>query len=226
MEPDWPVVLLEQDGILAVDKPSGLASTGRTLEDPNCLQWRVARSRGRPVWAIHQLDAETSGAILFATRRSLVEPTVRRMRPPLGRKLYLAVCRGEPDFVTRSIRVSIARRETPRGTVHSASPDGRSARTDVRVISASRDFCVVQASISTGRTHQVRIHLAHAGLPIVGESRYSPPDSRTDSRLALHSWTITLAPTPDSPRIVVTSPPPGDLVRMCARLGLDLPAAR
>ncbi len=228
MEPDGPVVLLEAQGILAVNKPSGLPSTGRTLEDPDCLQWRLARAQGRPVWAVHQLDAQTSGVMLFATRKSLVEPTSRRMRPPLGRKLYLAVCRGEPDFVSRSIRDAIARRETPRGAVHEVSPAGRTARTELRVLSSSRGSCLVRASISTGRTHQVRIHLAHAGLPVVGDTRYAPPqcDSEPASRLALHSWTIALAATPELPRLVVTSPPPGDLVRLCARLGLDLPAAR
>lgn len=225
MEPEPPVVLLEQGGIVAVDKPAGLPSTGRTLEDSNCLQWRLSRARQRPVWAIHQLDAETSGVMLFATRKSLVEPTVRRMRPPLGRKLYLAICRGDPDFATRSIREPIARRETPRGTVHEVSPAGRTARTDLRVLSRSRGFSLVRASIATGRTHQVRIHLAHVGLPIVGETRYAPAVSDPASRLALHAWTIVLAPTPEQPRLDVTSPFPADLARLCARLGLDLPAA-
>ncbi|MBU6281174.1 RNA pseudouridine synthase [bacterium] len=226
MEAGPPVVLLEQDGLIVVDKPAGLPSTGRTLEDPGCLQWRLEQARGRPVWAIHQLDAETSGVILFAARKSLVEPTVRRMRPPLGRKIYLAVCRGTPDFTARSIREPIGRRETARGSELSVSSRGRPSRTDVRVIASSRDACLVRASLATGRTHQVRIHLAHVGLPVVGETRYAPPPATPDSRLALHSWTIALAPTPERPRLVVTSPPPGDLVRLCARLGLDLPASR
>lgn len=225
METDPPVVLLEQGGLLAVDKPPGLPSTGRTLDDPDCLQWRLSRARGRLAWAVHQLDAETSGVILFAIRKSLVESTVRRMRPPSGHKIYLAVCRGTPDFSSRSIRDPIERRETRRGTLHSVSPGGRAARTDVEVISARGDFCTIRASLATGRTHQVRIHLAHAGLPIVGETRYATPEPGFDSRLALHSWTIALAPTPEQPRFVATSPPPGDLVRLCARLGLDLPVA-
>lgn len=219
-----PVVLGEHDGILAVDKPPGLPSTGRTLEDPQCLQWRLSEWIGRRIWAVHQLDAETSGVNLFATRKSLVEPTVRRMRPPQGRKLYLAVCRGEPDFRVRSVREPIARLSTARGSLLVASPQGRPSRTDLRVLDSHRDFCLVQASIATGRTHQVRIHLAHVGLPIVGDTRYAPARREPSSRLALHSWTIVLAPTPGRVRFVVSSPPPEDLARLCAHLGLDLPA--
>lgn len=220
-----PVLLGEQDGILAVDKPPGLPSTGRTLEDPHCLQWRLSESVGRRIWAVHQLDTDTSGLNLFATRKALVEPTVRRMRPPQGRKLYLAVCHGAPDFRTSSVREPIARRATARGSVLIASPEGRPSRTDLRVLGWRRDFCLVQASIATGRTHQVRIHLAHVGLPIVGDARYGPARREPSSRLALHSWTVVLAPTPERARFVVTSPPPEDLARLCAHLGLDLPAS-
>ncbi|MEY4949021.1 MAG: hypothetical protein RL698_1232 [Pseudomonadota bacterium] len=221
-----PAILWEGHGLVVADKPAGLPSTGRTLADPDCLQSQLILARGRMLWAVHQLDASTSGAILFAERKSLVEATSRRMRPPLGRKVYLAICRGEADSERFSIALPIARRETPRGGVISVAPDGRPARTDVRVVAKASGCSLLEVSIASGRTHQVRVHLAYVGLPLLGEGRYASPPCDLHSRVALHSWTIALAPTAAQPRIVVTSPPPEDLGRLCERLGLALPAPR
>ena len=102
-------ILLEEGGLLAVDKPHDLPTSGRALDDPDCLQWRLMRRAGGMVWAVHQLDADTTGVNLFTTERALVEPLKRAM----VEKRYLAVMRGRPAWREGELR-GAPRRGAPR----------------------------------------------------------------------------------------------------------------
>ena len=212
-----PAILLDRDGFVGVDKPPGLASTGRTLDDPECLQWRLCRWAGRMVWAVHQLDTDTSGAILFARRKALVAEGARRLRARSGRKLYLAVCHGEPDFAERTIRLPIGA-ATGSGGRLAVARTGRDARTAVRVLARSGGFSLLELRLLTGRTHQARIHLAHIGHPLVGERSYRDAPCELHPRHALHASRLVLGgPEP----LVIEAPLAPDLARLVDRLGLS-----
>ena len=209
--------MLDREGFVGVDKPPGLASTGRTLDDPDCLQWRLCRWAGRMVWAVHQLDADTSGAILFARRKALVAEGARRLRAPSGRKIYLAICHGEPDFAERTIRAPIGVASKSGGRL-AVVPSGREARTVVRVLARSRGFSLLELRLLTGRTHQVRIHLAHIGHPLVGERFYRDPPCKLHPRHALHASRLVLGgPEP----LVIDAPLAPDLAKLADRLGFS-----
>ncbi|HEY8431832.1 MAG TPA: RNA pseudouridine synthase [Sandaracinaceae bacterium] len=194
---------------MVVDKPPGLETAGRTPDDPRSLQYRLAAQLGRPVWAVHQLDRETSGANVFVRKRSLVAPWQAKLAS--GRKVYLAIVHGR--FEAASVRVDAplrydeARRRWAVG-------EGREARSLVRRLAAADAFSLLEVELLTGRTHQARVHLAHLGHPLAGEKRYRDPPSSAHPRHALHAFRIELA------GLRFEAPVPADLGELAARVGL------
>lgn len=232
-----PGILFRGDGLVAVDKPAGLPSTGRDLDDPDCLQSWLGDQIGRMVWAVHQLDADTSGVLLFVERKGLVAEVARRLRHPGSRKVYLAICHGVPAFDRSTVDAPIGEvasspppptsgrattsssaPRSPRAQRLGVTPTGRAARSRIVVLDRAEDAALLEVTIATGRTHQIRIHLAHLGHPLVGEPIYRDPPSRIHLRHALHASTLVLG---GSPRQVFHVPLPEDLVRLARKLGLD-----
>ncbi|MFZ9886055.1 MAG: pseudouridine synthase, partial [Myxococcota bacterium] len=89
-----PCIVFEDGGLIALDKPPGLLSTGRQRDDADSAEGWLRALLGREVWALHQLDRDTSGLLLFVTRRTLVEPWQRRLAHRRTHKRYLAVVHG------------------------------------------------------------------------------------------------------------------------------------
>jgi 23S rRNA-/tRNA-specific pseudouridylate synthase len=200
-------ILWDRGGLVAVAKPAGLPSTGRTLSDPACAQFVLSRQLRRDVWAVHQLDADTTGVLLFVRKASLVAPTADALKA--GSKTYVALVHGEPAFDERVVDAPIARTATG----HVVAADGRPARSTVTVLRVGGGFAAVQVALHTGRTHQARVHLAHLGHPLVGERRYRAPPCERFSRHVLHAARIVLA---DGPELV--APTPADVIALEAAL--------
>ena len=203
-------ILLERNGRVAVDKPAGLPSTGRDLDDPHCAQHLLQRTLGRRVWAVHQLDRGTSGVLLFVTRKSLVAPLQRALAR--GHKRYLALAGGRVG--DDRLRIDAPLRYVRSLGRPAVVPDGKEARTDVRVRAHGAGATLVEARPITGRTHQIRVHLAHVGHPLLGDRLHGgePAD-----RLALHCWQLRLGGE------AITAPVGPDLRALAARRGLRLP---
>jgi 23S rRNA-/tRNA-specific pseudouridylate synthase len=210
-------VLYEDAEVIVLNKPPDLPSTGRTLDDKNCAQWLLMCRERRPVWAIHQLDANTSGVLIFVRRKALVQPWHARIKPPLGQKTYLAVCHGVPADVDQTIDAPLGWREGAYGVC----PDGKPSRTRARLLAAAADglSSLVAVDLITGRTHQARVHLAHVGLPLYGEAFYMPCGAHP--RHALHAARVRFEDGPTCGAFC--APFPDDLARLCDRLGLPQP---
>ena len=208
-------ILLERGPLLAIDKPAGLPSTGRALDDPDCLQHAVIARAGTMVWAVHQLDADTSGVNLFTTERRAVAPLKDALSATSTHKRYVAVVHGRPDWEAHVETSPIGQAtETSLGV----TPDGRDARTELRVADRAAEHALLDVRLRTGRTHQIRIHAAHLGHPLVGEEWYRSPPCDEHPRQALHALRLSL----DGPfHLDVSAPFPEDLQRLTARLGLD-----
>ncbi len=202
-------LLFERDGIFVVDKPAGLPSTGRDLDDPDCAQYMLARELGRRVWAVHQLDRATSGVLLFTSRKTRVAELQRALTR--GRKVYLALVDG---VVVADRRCIDAPMRYVRGRGRPAVvPDGKEARTQVIVRERGEWASLVEVCPRTGRTHQIRVHLAHIGHPIVGDALHG---HGADARMGLHCWRIGL----DGQRF--EAPLPADFRALCQSRGLTL----
>jgi 23S rRNA-/tRNA-specific pseudouridylate synthase len=208
-------ILRDEDGAVVVDKPPGLESTGRSLDDPGAVQFWLSRQLGRKVWAVHQLDRDTSGALVFVRKKSLVAEWQRLLGDARTHKRYLALAHGCFQGDRRSVDAPLA--YDPRARRWVVRKGGKEARSEVVPLARTEDASALEVILHTGRTHQARVHLAHLGHPLFGEARYRAPPCVLHPRHALHARRIELADGR-----VFTAPIPDDLVALARRLGLRL----
>lgn len=222
--------LYEDAHLLAVEKPAGVVThptykhPDGTLTDAVFAQ-QEARGFPRP-WLLHRLDKQTSGVVLFArsdqARRSIVSQFEQRT----AHKRYLALVvwppTQAPDAEEGEIDAPLARDPLDRRRVIVA-PEGQPSRTRYRRLAAAPGYALVQAEPVTGRTHQIRAHLAAIGAPLLGDAAYLPADSPLRDlapRVMLHAWRLDLRyPGSEEPWSVI-APPPADFVAVADALGL------
>jgi 23S rRNA-/tRNA-specific pseudouridylate synthase len=204
--PDWRARILYDDArLLVVDKPPGWPSTGRTPDDPACVQGAYQALFGRPLWAPHQLDKDTSGVLVLARRKSAARELGERFARRQVRKRYAAIVHGVPERDALTLDGPV---------------DGKAAFTRAFVVERADAFALVEARPRTGRTHQIRVHLADAGHPIVGEGQHKDPPCALHPRVALHAARLEL----DDER-VFEAPLAPDLVDLWAELSRSPPGS-
>jgi 23S rRNA pseudouridine1911/1915/1917 synthase len=174
-EPDVPTavtVLFEDADVLAVDKPAGLPSMPAGGFLMNTLLTQV-QARWPDAHPLHRLGRFTSGVVLFARTPIARSRLAADWRAHRLRKVYRALVRGVPSWTTQEIDLPIGPVPHPTlGSVHAASAAGKPAQSTARVLQTRADAAVVEVEIATGRPHQIRIHLAAVGHPLVGEPLY------------------------------------------------------
>jgi 23S rRNA pseudouridine1911/1915/1917 synthase len=223
-EPEVPLctaVLYEDDDLLAVAKPRGLPTLpggGQFLESTLLT---LVRRRAPEASPMHRLGRDTSGIVLFARTAAARESMAALFRERRVRKVYLALCQGHPARDLFTIDAPIGEVPyAPTGTIHAATPDGKPARSHVRVVERRPDAepaSLVEVEIETGRPHQIRIHLAWAGHPLVGDPLFGPGGVPRPGCLAvpgdpgywLHASRLAFAhPRTGLPVVVECAPPP------------------
>lgn len=217
MDPEW----------IAFDKPSGLACQTRATADDSLdrLLWAFARSNGKRPHLVHRLDRETSGVILAARTKPAAAALHAAFEARSVRKTYLALVRVEAGLPPRGrITAPLAERRTGAlsysAVVAPQAAGAREAVTAWRCLERRGDAALLSVRPETGRMHQVRAHLAHAGLPLFGDHQYgSPPAATGANRTMLHAFSIDF-PRPSGGRHIVSAPPPADLRAAAAALGL------
>ena len=210
-------VLHEDEDLLAVAKPSGLPTipAGGFLEHTLLA---LVRKRYPEATPMHRLGRGTSGVVLFARTaraRSALSAAFRRKEV---RKVYRALASGIPSEERFSIEACIGLVPHPLlGPIHAASTTGKPALSRVRILEWRRDASLLEVTIETGKPHQIRIHLAAAGHPLVGDPLYTNGGILTDSGVALpgdtgywlHAELVSLChPATGSPFEVWCCPPP------------------
>lgn len=212
-------ILFRDEWLVCVDKPSGhLVHRGWGDDGPVTLQ-SLRDQLGRPVYPVHRLDRQTSGALLFAFYPEVVRDLQQALEAGLVTKRYLALCRGN-DPELRRIDHPLTR-EPGRGQPKPAS-------TDLRLLGAHGRYGLYEVFPRTGRAHQIRRHLKHASHPIIGDVRYGKGEHnrlfRTEfdfHRLALHCAGLGLTHPRTGQRLELRARLPEDFARMLARLGLS-----
>jgi len=206
-------ILHEDLALLFVDKPAGLVVQRRMFapEEP-CLHDLVLQHTS-PAFLLQRLDRGTSGVIFFSKRADANPGLTRQFRRKLIRKTYLALCEGELTE-PRTIDAPIARVGT---ITFGVREHGKPAVTHVKPLASSNVGSVVALVLETGRTHQIRVHLAAIGHPIVGDWLYGRPDA---ARPMLHAATVAMRHPLTGEPLCVAAPIPDDFLAEAERRGL------
>jgi 23S rRNA pseudouridine1911/1915/1917 synthase len=209
-------VLYEDQALLAVAKPSGLPTLpGGGLFMKNTLL-ALVRRLAPEAHPMHRLGRATSGVVLFARTAAAASLVQQALREGLWTKVYRALVDGHPARDEFSVDAPIG--EVPHallGSVHAASAHGKPSRSSVRVLQRRPGCALAEVQIETGRPHQIRIHLAHAGHPLCGDPLYRagglPKSSALpgDAGYHLHAMRLSLVhPATGAPLTIECAPPP------------------
>jgi len=227
-----PRVLFEDAHLLAVEKPTGLVThpsykhPDGTLADAVFAR-QASRGEGRP-WLLHRLDRETSGVVLFAKTEQARRGLVRQFERRMVQKRYLALVAGRLAQAAGLIEAPLARDPADRRRTIVVE-GGQPATTRYQVLAACGDYALVLAEPVTGRTHQIRAHLAWLGAPIAGDLRYlgeAHPAVAVASHALLHAWRIEFRHPASREAIAIRAPLPDDFVQVIRTLGLEQGLAR
>jgi tRNA pseudouridine32 synthase/23S rRNA pseudouridine746 synthase/23S rRNA pseudouridine1911/1915/1917 synthase len=187
-------ILYEDRDILVVDKPAGLLTMGTEREKERTAYFTLteyvrkgaARSRNR-IFIVHRLDRETSGVLVFA--KTVEAKVCLQRRWDETKKRYLAVVHGTCKKRAETITSYLAE-NSAYGVYSTTDPQkGRLAQTAYTVLKETKDFALLDVELLTGRKHQIRVHLADRGHPVVGDKRYGRA-KEPHRRLALHARSL------------------------------------
>jgi 23S rRNA pseudouridine1911/1915/1917 synthase len=228
--PPEPTLLHLDRHLVALAKPSGLLSESDRFGSPSleCRVPRLLAALGEPtrLWLVHRLDACTSGLVLMARTPRAAAALCAAFREGAVRKQYLALCAGSVAADQR-IDAPIGRLA---GTRHGVRPDGKSAQTAVHVLDRSPAASLLRLRPQTGRTHQLRVHMAHLGHPLLGDSLYKGPrylrpvggqPARSIPRCMLHAHSLRVPHPADGSYLQLSAPLPADFCDMMSALSLD-----
>jgi 23S rRNA pseudouridine955/2504/2580 synthase len=212
-------VAFEDASLLVIDKPSGVAVHGGSGVSFGVIEsLRAARPQARFLELAHRLDRDTSGLLILCKKRSALVELHRMLRDGEVRKIYLAVAKGALAKKTLELRESLHKYVTASGERRVAvQAAGMAAETRVKRLKTSSDFSLVEVELLTGRTHQIRVHLAHAGYPIVGDDKYGDfaLNRQLEQRLLLHAAKLAFRHPLSGDAVRLESPLPADMLRFC-----------
>lgn len=221
----FPVVY-EDDAIVVIDKPAGVAVHGGSGVSFGVIeQLRAARPEARFLELAHRLDRETSGLLIIAKKRSALLALHDMMREGGGRKVYQALVVGDWVNERQHIRKPLLKWLTPAGERRvRVDPEGKPAHTIVTCLKRYGRYTLVEAELRTGRTHQIRVHLASCGHPIVGDEKYGPDAVREQfarqgfRRMFLHAARLGFRHPLTGEPVALSAPLPPACVEVLNRL--------
>jgi 23S rRNA pseudouridine955/2504/2580 synthase len=211
---DLPVAF-EDASLLVIDKPSGVAVHGGSGVSYGVIEsLRAARPQAKFLELAHRLDRDTSGLLILCKKRTALVELHRMLRDGEVHKIYLAVVKGVLGKNSLELRESLHKYVTASGERRVAvQAEGRSAVTKVKKLRASSRFSLLEVELLTGRTHQIRVHLAHAGHPIVGDDKYGDfaLNRELRQRLLLHAGKLAFRHPVSGEPMKLESAPPADM---------------
>jgi 23S rRNA pseudouridine955/2504/2580 synthase len=213
-------VVHEDPALLVIDKPSGVAVHGGSGLSFGAIEaLRAARPQAKFLELVHRLDRDTSGLLVIAKKRSALVELHRMLRDGEVEKVYVAVVKGALKKPSMEIREALHKHLNAKGERRvSVNEGGKAAVTQVRVLKES-EYSLLEVRLLTGRTHQIRVHLAHAGHPVLGDDKYGDFDlnhrleKQGVKRLLLHAHRLAFAHPLTKEVLKLESPLPPDIRR-------------
>ncbi|MEA3116772.1 MAG: rRNA pseudouridine synthase [Paraburkholderia sp.] len=226
-------VLFEDEYMLVIDKPAGVAVHGGSGVAFGVIeQMREARPQGKFLELVHRLDRETSGVLMLAKKRAALVGLHEQIRDNRIDKRYYACAHGQwaSDWGRRrAVKEPLLKYLTADGERRvRVQPDGLQSHTVFNLLQHWPDYVLVEAELKTGRTHQIRVHLAHLGLPIIGDAKYGDfamnkvlarAGTRPGlKRMFLHAYRLRLAHPVTGEPLTFEAPLPDDCRRFLDQL--------
>ncbi|MDP2794659.1 MAG: RluA family pseudouridine synthase [Sulfurisoma sp.] len=220
------VLAHEDEALMVIDKPAGVAVHGGSGVSFGVIeQLRRARPTAKLLELAHRLDRETSGLLLVAKKRSALTKLHDMFREGKIAKRYLALVRGRWMNPQQHVRLPLQKYLTEEGERRVAvSREGKEAHSIVRLVARWQNFSLVEVELKTGRTHQIRVHLAHLGFPLAGDDKYGDFPLNRDlqkaglKRMFLHAAQLKLAHPLTGEPLELEAPLPPDLRDFLKRL--------
>jgi 23S rRNA pseudouridine1911/1915/1917 synthase len=175
----------------------------------HCKNLSAIGGKERP-GIVHRLDKETSGALVIAKNDTTHRDLSKQFAARTMGKIYLALVAGTPRKAAGVIDKAIERHPVHRQRMSIARRQGRSAKTDYRVLSSSGDVSLVECVLHSGRTHQIRVHLHDLGHPVLGDKLYAGKRAGNFPRQMLHAWKLSFRHPRTSEALGFTAPIPPD----------------
>ncbi len=219
-------ILYEDERLLIVNKPAGLAVHGGSGVSYGVIEaLRALRPQDRELELVHRLDRDTSGCLMLAKRRSLLRLLHALQRDGRVEKRYLALLAGRWRRGTARVDAPLRKSVLQGGErMVRVAADGKEAVTELRVVERFADSTLVEAVLVTGRTHQIRVHAAHLGTPILGDAKYGGAQANRRCRdlglrrLFLHASALAIHWPGDEPPLRVEAPLDPELARFLGTL--------
>lgn len=213
-------VLYEDEALLVIDKPIGIAvhpgegmaaneatiAQAMCARDPRLCEWQ--EESGYRAGIVHRLDKDTSGVLVLAKTKSIATELQAQFKARAVKKQYVAAVYGRMSIENGEVQLGIARdpRQRTRFTI---AEDGKNAHTIYRTMAVFDTYSMVQLFPVTGRTHQLRVHLRALGHPVVGDKRYALNKSRHSAlRLMLHAQQISFQHPQQQTQMTISAPLP------------------
>jgi len=228
--------LLEDEHLLAIDKPAGVAVHGGSGVSFGVIeQLRQARPQARLLELVHRLDRETSGILLVAKKRSALKHLQDQFRERETGKTYLALVQGDWPARLKVIDQPLHKYLLPDGerrvkVTTPDDPDGMRSITLVKVAQRLQGSTLLEVTIKTGRTHQIRVHLASNGHPIAGDDKYGNFEwnkalqKQGLKRMFLHAWRLQFNHPASGERVALQAELPPELQQYVSHVQLPTPS--
>jgi 23S rRNA pseudouridine1911/1915/1917 synthase len=225
-------ILFEDDCLAVLNKPAGLTvHPGAATVEPTLVhgllhcypELRQQTAHDRP-GIVHRLDRDTSGCIVVARSEAIRLHLLQQFAQRTVRKEYFALTQGVPRVPVQRIELPIGRSDHERKKMSVTSSSGRHALSEVRLLEEfQRRAAALAVRIMTGRTHQIRVHLAHIGLPVLGDGTYGRAARALSAavgatRQMLHAQALTLRHPRTGEEMTFIAPLPDDMLAVSARL--------
>ncbi len=219
-------ILYEDERLLVVDKPAGMAVHGGSGLSFGVIEaLRAARPNAHFLELVHRLDRETSGCLMIAKRRSELRMLHELLRNGVVDKRYLALVRGRWNLGERVVDAPLLKNQVRGGErIVTVDDEGKAADSRFRPLDLFGNASLMEVELGTGRTHQIRVHGAHVGHPLAGDEKYGDAEFNQElrglglKRLFLHAHSVGFSDPVSGREVHVSAPLPDDLRAVLERL--------